>query len=65
MGTVFTGGAVSTALAGVLHDAYGWTGVTVLAAVLPLIGLVVWLTGPTTAPLPAERSVIADQPVTG
>ncbi len=55
MSTVFIGGAVSSALAGALHDAYGWTGVTAFAAALPLAGLALWLTGATTA---------AAQPVT-
>lgn len=58
MSTVFVGGAISSALAGVLHDAHGWVGVTVLGAVLPLAGLVVWLSGPTTAPA-------AEPPATG
>jgi predicted MFS family arabinose efflux permease len=54
MTTVFTGGAISSAVAGVLHDAYGWTGVTVFAAILPLFGLAVWATGRTTAPATAD-----------
>lgn len=48
MTTVFTGGAASSAVAGVLHDAYGWTGVTRFGAILPLLGLSVWVTGRTT-----------------
>jgi predicted MFS family arabinose efflux permease len=60
MSTVFIGGAVASALAGVLHDAYGWTGVTVLAGALPLLGLGVWLSGPTT---PATATPITDQVV--
>jgi predicted MFS family arabinose efflux permease len=56
MSTVFAGGAVSSAAAGALHDAYGWTGVTVFAAVLPIVGLLLWLTGPTTpAPAPTPE----------
>jgi predicted MFS family arabinose efflux permease len=50
MTTVFTVGALASAAAGVLHDAYGWTGVTVLAAALPVAGLLLWLTGSTSAP---------------
>ena len=50
MGTVFVGGAVASAVAGILHSAYGWGGVTVFAAALPLLAVVLWLTGPTTAP---------------
>ncbi len=56
MTTVFISGAISSAVAGVLHDAYGWTGVTVFAAAMPLLGLAIWATGRTTAPaaVPAE-----------
>jgi predicted MFS family arabinose efflux permease len=50
MGTVFLGGAIASAVAGLLHDSYGWTGVAIFAAVLPAIGFGLWLTGPTTAP---------------
>jgi predicted MFS family arabinose efflux permease len=50
MGTVFIGGAISSAVAGLLHDAYGWSGVMVYAAALPLVGLLLWLTGRTTGP---------------
>jgi predicted MFS family arabinose efflux permease len=42
MSTVFVGGAIASAIAGILHAAYGWTGVCVFAAVLPLLGLLVW-----------------------
>ncbi|GAB2477092.1 MFS transporter [Jatrophihabitans fulvus] len=48
MSTVFVGGAVASTVTGVLHDTAGWTGVTVFAAVLPLLGVVLWLTGRTT-----------------
>jgi len=54
MSTVFIGGAVSSALAGVLHDAYGWPGVTAFAGALPLVGLLIWVSGPTTVPLRAD-----------
>jgi predicted MFS family arabinose efflux permease len=59
MGTVFIGGAISSAAAGVLHDAYGWTGVMVYAAVLPLLGLTLWATGRTT---PAEQPATKAEP---
>jgi predicted MFS family arabinose efflux permease len=49
MTTIFIAGAVSSAVTGLLHDAYGWTGVTVFASALPLLGLLLWLTGATTA----------------
>ncbi|MCW2784761.1 MAG: major facilitator superfamily 1 [Marmoricola sp.] len=42
MGTVFVSGALSSAVTGVLHGAYGWTGVCWFAAATPLVGLVVW-----------------------
>jgi predicted MFS family arabinose efflux permease len=49
MTSVFTGGAISSALTGLLHARYGWTGACVLGAVLPLIGLAVWARGRWTA----------------
>lgn len=45
MTTVFTGGAVSSALTGVLHHRYGWLGACVLGAAFPLVGLIAWATG--------------------
>jgi predicted MFS family arabinose efflux permease len=45
MTTVFTGGAISSALTGALHDRYGWTGACVLGAAFPLIGLAIWVYG--------------------
>jgi predicted MFS family arabinose efflux permease len=45
MGTVFIGGAISSAIAGVLHSHYGWTGVTIFAAALPLVAAGTWLRG--------------------
>ncbi|MFI6076165.1 MFS transporter [Actinoplanes sp. NPDC051343] len=45
MTTVFTGGAISSALTGALHDRWGWTGACVLGAAFPLIGLVIWALG--------------------
>jgi predicted MFS family arabinose efflux permease len=42
MTTVFVGGAISSALAGVLHSGYGWAGMCWFGAVLPLIGFAVW-----------------------
>ena len=38
MTTVFLGGAISSAIAGALHSAYGWTGVCWFGAALPLVG---------------------------
>ena len=45
MTTVFTGGAISSALTGALHHRFGWTGACVLAAAFPLIGLAIWASG--------------------
>lgn len=45
MTTVFTGGALSSALTGLLHHRYGWTGACILAATLATAGLVVWAAG--------------------
>ena len=42
MTSVFLGGALATAVSGVVSDAYGWTGVTLLGAALPLVGLAIW-----------------------
>lgn len=43
MGSVFVGGALSSAIAGLLHNAYGWTGVAWFAAALPVLAGVVWV----------------------
>jgi predicted MFS family arabinose efflux permease len=59
MSAVFVGGAISSAAAGVLHDAFGWTGVAAFAAALPLLGLVLWATGPTTGVRRAEPAAHA------
>jgi cyanate permease len=61
MTTVFTGGAISSALTGALHDRYGWTGACVLGAAFPLIGLAIWAFGRRAAAAPAvepERVVV-------
>ncbi|WP_375478948.1 MFS transporter [uncultured Jatrophihabitans sp.] len=55
MTTVFVGGAISSAAAGALHDAYGWSGVMVYAAALPVGGLLLWATGRTTAPAGSDH----------
>ena len=43
--TIFVGGAISSAVTGVLYSTYGWTGVCALGVLLPLIGLGVWAGG--------------------
>ncbi|MEU0466767.1 MFS transporter [Amycolatopsis sp. NPDC006131] len=42
MTTIFVGGAVASAVAGSLYDAFGWAGPSLFGAVLPLVGLGVW-----------------------
>jgi predicted MFS family arabinose efflux permease len=42
MSTVFIGGALSSAATGWLDDEYGWTGVTVFAAALPVVAAIIW-----------------------
>jgi predicted MFS family arabinose efflux permease len=42
MTTVFLGGSLGSALAGIVGDAYGWRGATLLGAALAATGLVVW-----------------------
>jgi predicted MFS family arabinose efflux permease len=49
MSTVFVGGAISSAVTGVVHDAYGWSGVVGVAAVLPALGLLLWATDRSVA----------------
>ena len=43
MGTVFISGAIASAVTGVVHDAYGWTGAAWFGAALPALGFVVWV----------------------
>jgi predicted MFS family arabinose efflux permease len=43
MSTVYVGGAVASAAAGGVHDAYGWPGATMLGAALPAVALCVWV----------------------
>lgn len=59
MGSVFLGGALATGVAGAVHDRWGWSGVTLLGAALPLIGLVIW-TVSTLGRRRAERAAGAE-----
>jgi cyanate permease len=43
MTTVFITGATASALTGLIHTAYGWTGVMIFAACSPVLGLVIWV----------------------
>jgi predicted MFS family arabinose efflux permease len=45
MGTVFIGGAICSAVTGVLHDHGGWTAVTLFGAALPVVALAIWTWG--------------------
>jgi hypothetical protein len=45
MTSVFVGGAISSAVTGALLGAWGWTGVTIFAAILPAAGALIWLEG--------------------
>jgi hypothetical protein len=40
--SVFFGGAIGSALSGVLYEHAGWSGVAILGVVLALIGLAIW-----------------------
>ncbi|QMU80460.1 MFS transporter [Streptacidiphilus sp. PB12-B1b] len=42
MTSVFLGGSLATAASGAVHDSYGWSGVTLFGAALPVVGLAVW-----------------------
>jgi predicted MFS family arabinose efflux permease len=42
MTTIFVGGAIASAGSGLLYDAAGWSGVTLLGAALPAVGLAIW-----------------------
>ncbi len=42
MTTIFVGGALSSAITGVVHGRAGWTGVTVFGAILPAVAMLIW-----------------------
>ena len=42
IGSVFVGGAIGSALSGVLYEHAGWSGVAVLGIVFALIGIGIW-----------------------
>lgn len=56
MGSVFAGGAVGSALAGVLYRHDGWGGVTVAAAILPALGLL-WTLASVVGPIRSHTHV--------
>jgi predicted MFS family arabinose efflux permease len=43
MTVAFMSGATASALTGVIHTAYGWTGVMIFAACSPMLGLLMWV----------------------
>jgi predicted MFS family arabinose efflux permease len=43
MTSAFIGGSIASGVSGWLHDEYGWTGVTVFGAILPLLAGCSWL----------------------
>jgi predicted MFS family arabinose efflux permease len=45
MTSVFTGGAIASAVTGLVHERWGWSGVTVFAGVLPVVSFLLWLDG--------------------
>jgi predicted MFS family arabinose efflux permease len=45
MTSIFVGGAITSAITGVLFETWGWTGVTIFAAILPAAGVLIWLEG--------------------
>jgi predicted MFS family arabinose efflux permease len=46
MTTMFLGGAVASALTGVISDRWGWSGVCVFGIVEATLGVLVWITAP-------------------
>ncbi|TNC24849.1 MFS transporter [Amycolatopsis alkalitolerans] len=42
MATIFVGGAIASAVTGLLYDAAGWAGSSLFGAVLPVVGLGIW-----------------------
>jgi predicted MFS family arabinose efflux permease len=54
MTTIFVGGAAASAVSGLLYDAAGWTGVTLLGAALPAIAFVIWAVSTLRARKPVE-----------
>lgn len=57
MGSVFFGGAIASAVSGMLFEHYGWAGATLFGAALALIGLALW----TGSQIRHRRSVPAGE----
>jgi predicted MFS family arabinose efflux permease len=45
MTTIFVGGAVASLIGGQSYARSGWTGACLLAAAMPLLGLIIWIAG--------------------
>jgi predicted MFS family arabinose efflux permease len=45
MTSIFAGGAIASSITGVVHERWGWNGVTVFAAALPVASFLLWLDG--------------------
>lgn len=45
MTTMFVGGALASAVTGLLHGSHGWSGVAIFAACLPAVGALGWAIG--------------------
>jgi predicted MFS family arabinose efflux permease len=46
MASIFTAGAIGSAVSGVLYGASGWTAVVIFAAILPVLALGLWAVSP-------------------
>jgi predicted MFS family arabinose efflux permease len=59
MTSVFLGGAGSAAATGAVLAVWGWSGVSVMAAALITVGLVIWIAERRTVGLPVVGGVVA------
>jgi predicted MFS family arabinose efflux permease len=55
MGSVFAGGALGSALAGVFHHRYGWNGITAAGIALSALSFVLWASGRFSSGSPAPE----------
>jgi predicted MFS family arabinose efflux permease len=62
MTSAFIGASVASGVSGWLHDMYGWTGVTVFGAVLPLLAGSIWLYDSIRERSRPEQPAIEGQP---
>ncbi len=59
MTSAFVGGSVASGLSGWLHDVYGWTGVTVFGAILPVLAGGIWIYDRLRPPARPEPAAVA------